>query len=770
MDSKYQHQLYEEKINELWAAAGVFTPSEKKRGHSPFTIILPPPNANDPLHIGHAMYTVEDALVRFHRMLGDDTLWLPGADHAGIETQFVFEKKLQKEGKSRFQFDRQTLYQMIWDYVQKNKDVAKEQLQKLGFSLDWSRFKFTLDEDIVETVLGTFEHLNEKGLIYRDLKLVNYCPKCGTAFSDLEVKHVTRKTPLYYIKYGPFVLATTRPETKFGDTAVAVHPDDERYKDLVGKEITVEGVNGAFKVRVVADEYVDREFGTGVVKITPAHDHNDYEVWLRHKDEMAGPKQVIGFDGRMTELAGEFAGMKVAVAREKIVKKMQTMGLIDHIDNNYETQLSCCYRCGATLEPLPLAQFFIKTAPLTKPILEKLDKKEITIYGPGYDKILRHWLTNLRDWNISRQIVWGIRMPVWYEVEKNPNLLVTFIINNKDSKKAKKGNYQRKEIADGEKCLITGLIKEIMSDYPLLLIKEGLQTVEAPIEATFIVAKEAPGKNWIQETDTFDTWFSSSQWPFATLKNTQAGDFERFYPTAVMETGYDILPFWVMRMLMMGQFETEKLPFSKVYLHGLVRDAKGQKMSKSKGNVVNPLEVVEKYGADALRFALLVRSSAGLDKSVSEGDFKAARNLTNKIWNAARFVKQLKENEGKEEKTDKKVTEVEKEKINGKFVEKIQTIIEEITQALNDYKPGLAADLLYDYFWHFFCDQAIEDCKNGLLSPALLEQGLLIFLKLWQPFIPYISEQIWQEFVTIVGDEKLLAGASWPKTFTTTRN
>ena len=758
MDAKYQHQLYEAKINQLWQEKKAFTPAAKQPTAPAFTIVLPPPNANDPLHIGHAMYTVEDVLIRFHRMLGDDTLWLPGADHAGIETQFVFEKKLQKKGQSRFQFDRNTLYQMIWDYVQENAGVAREQLQKLGFSLDWSRFKFTLDPDIVKTVLGTFEHLQEKNLVYRDLKLVNYCPKCGTAFSDLEVKHVTKKTPLYYIKYGPFVLATTRPETKFGDTAVAVHPDDSRYQHLVGQEIEVQGVNGPFKVKVIADEYVDREFGTGVVKITPAHDHNDYEMWQRHKDEMTGPKQVIDFNGRMTELAGEFVGLKVAVAREKIVEKMQAMGLIDHIDYDYETQISSCYRCGTTLEPLPRTQFFIRTKPLVKPILEKLDQGEIIIDGPGYDKILRHWLLNLRDWNISRQIVWGIRMPVWYKTTDNPTIRLSFLISQEQLKKTEGIEYQIKLI-EPQKVLITGNLAELLADYSLQTIESGLQTLEAPIEAKFVVSQEKPGTDYIQETDTFDTWFSSSQWPFATLKNTQPGDFERFYPTSLMETGYDILPFWVMRMLMMGYFETGKLPFSRIYLHGLVRDQKGLKMSKSKGNVIDPLVVAEQYGADALRFALLVRSSAGLDKSVSDGDFRAARNLTNKIWNAARFVKEFTESQETETKTDSK---------NQAFIEKMQLIIKEITQALKDYKVGLAADLLYDYFWHFFCDQAIEDCKKGELSPLLLRQGLATFLKLWQPFIPYVTEQIWQEFATMGNDEKVLARAAWPTVFPTT--
>ncbi len=753
MDSKYQHQLYEGKIGDLWEKVKAFTPCDKKPEKEPFVIILPPPNANDPLHVGHAMYTVEDILIRYHRMKGDDALWLPGADHAGIETQFVFEKKLQKNKQSRFQFDRETLYKMIWDYVQNNAGVARNQLQKLGFSLDWSRFKFTLDQDVVETVKETFAKLWKEGLIYRDLRLVNYCPKCGTAFSDLEVKHQTKKTPLYYIKYGPFVLATTRPETKFGDTAVAVHPDDKRYQKYIGQIIELEGVNGKFKVKVIADEYVDPEFGTGVVKITPAHDHNDYEVWQRHKDEIPGLKQVIGFDGRMTEAAGRFAGLKSHIAREQIAQEMERMGLMEKIDYDYQTQISSCYRCGTTLEPLPMAQFFIKVSPLVKPIIEKLDAGEFKIYGTGYDKILRNWLVNLRDWNISRQIVWGIRIPVWYKAIDNPEIKVSFL--SEKAPKKTTDEYQIREI--GDKWLIDGQLGKIMNDYPLAEIKMGLQSLDAPIQTKFEVIMDEKSKDLndhIQETDTFDTWFSSSQWPFATLMNTKKGDFERFYPTTVMETGYDILPFWVMRMLMIGYFRTSTLPFQHIYLHGLVRDQKGQKMSKSKGNVINPLEVVEKFGADALRFALVVRSSAGLDKSIGEGDFKAARNLTNKLWNAARFGLSLYENN-----TNKKTAEKDIE-----FKNNMKQIVAETTQALETYKIGLAADLLYDKFWHFYCDQAIEDCKKGLLSPTLLIEGLKIFLKLWHPFMPFVTEQIWQEISKIETNEneKILAVAAWP--------
>jgi valyl-tRNA synthetase len=743
MDSKYEHNLYEKKIYDAWIndksggehAGGAFNPDnyQSKNNKKPYTVIMPPPNANDPLHVGHAMFaTLEDIMVRYHRMCGDDTLWLPGADHAGIETQFVFEKKLQKAGSSRFQLDRETLYQQIWDYVADNKGVAREQLERLGVSCDWSRYKFTLDSDIVQTVLGSFMKLNEQKLVYRALRLVNYCPKCGTAFSDLEVKHEEKKSPLYYIKYGPFVLATTRPETKFGDTAVAVNPEDERYKDLVGQEIEVQGVIGKFKVKVIADEYVDKDFGTGAVKITPYHDHNDWEVWQRHKDELPEPKQVIGFDGRMTKLCGKYAGIKVAQAREQIVKDMDAMGLIDHIDNDYENKLSTCYRCGNTLEPLPMAQFFIKVAPLTEPILEDLEKNKFMVHGAGHDKILAHWLKNLKDWNISRQIVWGIRLPVWYEAAKNPDLQVSFIDNN--------GRKYHDKLGD------------LLKVFSLGEIKKGLQSLDANIASEFVVSLEAPGENYVQETDTFDTWFSSSQWPFATLQNTRPGDFERFYPTALMETGYDILPFWVMRMLMMGKWATGELPFTEVYLHGLIRDQKGQKMSKSKGNVINPIEVADKYGADALRFALVVRSTPGLDKSVGDADFKAARNFTNKLWNSARFLTML-------EKT------VENGEGDEEFAAKIASAATEVTEALEKYKPGLAADLVYDSFWHYFCDEAIEKCKAGEISLAKLTWGLKVYLRLLHPFVPFVTEQIWQELGKMENDENtaLLIRAGWPE-------
>ena len=705
MNKLYQHQEYEDKIYQAWEKSGGFGPGKGK----PFTIIMPPPNANDPLHIGHAMFvTVEDILIRYHRMRGEAALWLPGTDHAGIETQFVFEKKLAKEGKSRFDFEREILYQMIWDYVQENSEVAVEQMKKLGASADWSRFKFTLDPDIMDIVLQTFEQLYQDGLVYRDVRLVNYCTHCGTAFSELEVKHVERTTPLYYMRYGPFTLATVRPETKFGDTAVAVNPKDKRYKDWVGKEVEIEGLMGKFKMRVIADSYVDRDFGTGVVKVTPAHDPNDFEIWQRHKQEIPGPKQVIGFDGKLNELTGKYAGLKVNEARKKIAEDLQTKGLLEKVDENYKHSIGVCYRCGTVIEPLPLPQWFIRVRPLTEPVLRALKEKRVRIYGAGHDKILKHWLTNLKDWNISRQIVWGIRMPIWY--------------------------------CEKEHVVVS---REKPSECP-----------------------ECGGKELVQETDTFDTWFSSAQWPFATLMagdkrqvtSNKKSDFEKFYPTQVMETAYDILVFWVMRMLMMGLYKTGKVPFETVYLHGLIRDEKGQKMSKSKGNVINPLDVMKVYGADALRMALVIRSTPGSDKNVGEKDIEAMRNLTNKIWNAGRYII------GRISNSQFSISnEFSNDSI---FKEKLNQIIKEVTRQLEDMRIGLAAETVYNEFWHWFCDEAIESNKKQVTSDKVLAEGLVIFLKLLHPLVPFVTEAVWRELrekgLVNRDESKILMLSLWP--------
>lgn len=746
LDTNYQAKNHEDQIYKLWLEHDCFNPDSEinqnlikksKKAKESFSIIMPPPNANDPLHVGHAMFvTLEDILIRFARMQGKDTVWIPGTDHAGIETQFVYEKKLKKEGKSRFNFDRNTLFQMIWNYVSDNSAIAVDQIKKLGASADWSRYKFTLDKDIVKTVIETFIKMNKDGLVYRTNRLVNFCPKCGTAFSNLEVNHKEQETSLYYIKYGPFVLATTRPETKFGDTGLAVHPADKRYQQYVGQEIKVEGLNGNFKLKVIADEFVDKEFGTGVVKITPYHDFNDFAAWQRHKDELPEPIQVIDFEGRLTKATGKYAGLKVAIAREQVVKDLEEKGLLVKIDKNYHNNLSVCYRCGNAIEPLPLPQFYIKVKKLTQAVIKKIDQGEVKVYGAGHDKILRHWLETLEDWNISRQIVWGIRLPIWYKIEENLDAQITFI--------------------DREKQRVNGKLAELLEKYQIEQIRLGLQNISANVEAKYLIAQENPGEEYLQETDTFDTWFSSSQWPFVTLLNNKPGDFERFYPTNTMETAYDILMFWVMRMLMMGIYKTGKTPFKNVYLHGLIRDAKGQKMSKSKGNVVNPMEINEKYGTDALRMALIIRSSAGLDKSVGDGDFKAARNFSNKLWNASRFILL-----SKEENKNKQSTSCPNDQI---FKDKLKQITKDIGKNLDSFQLGVAMDTLYNEFWHWFCDHCIEESKNGLINQSLMLEGLITFLKLLHPFIPFVTEAIWQELSSQnLVDEKILASSAWPE-------
>jgi len=682
VDKVYKHKEVENKIYKNWEEKGFFKPAVNPRG-KPFSIILPPPNANAPLHFGHAMYTVEDILIRFHRMMGDKTLWLPGADHAGFETQFVFEKKLEKEGKSRFDFDQEILYKMIWDFVSENRPVMEGQLRRLGYSLDWSRGKFTLDPEIIKIVYKTFKKLYDDGLVYRAERLVNYCTYDGTSFSDLEVIYEERRDPLYYVKYGPLVLATTRPETKFGDTAVAVHPQDNRYKQYIDKEIDIETVLGKAKIKVIADKFVDPEFGTGVVKITPAHDFDDNEVASRHNLPL---KQVIGFDGKLNDKAGKFEGMYVKQARKAVVEEMQKKGLIEKIDENYTHRIALCYKCKNPIEPLPLEQWFLKTKPLAKPAIEAIKKGKIKFYPKRHDKTILNFLENIKDWNISRQIVWGIRIPAW-----------------KDKKSGK------------------------------WVVTEG----------------EVPEGNFKQETDTFDTWFSSGQWPFATLQTTKERDFETFYPTSVMETMYDILLFWVARMIMLGIYITGEIPFRDVVLHGAVKDPFGKKMSKSKGNVVDPLEIVEEYGADSVRFALIYGTAFGNDQALSYPKLINSRNFANKLWNIARLIIDY-----KPEKYDKEFSGKDRE-----ILGKSEELIKKVTKSIENYRFHEASEAIYEFTWHEFADKYIEEAKGRREESQLaLETVLGTILKLLHPFMPFITEEIYQK----INPGKYLIVADWP--------
>jgi valyl-tRNA synthetase len=747
MDSRFNHALVEDKLYKQWEESGNFlaptAQAAKKNGQTPFSMIMPPPNANDPLHVGHAMFiTVQDIYARFNRSLGKAVLWLPGTDHAGIETQYVFEKKLQKQGQSRFNFDRETLFEMIWKYVQANSGIAIDQMKKLGASADWSRLKFTLDPDCVELTLQTFERMHEQKQVYRDVGLVNYCPKCGTGYSELEIKRIEQASPLYYLKYGPFTIATARPETKFRDTALAVNPSDPRFKQEIGKTYTIQGLLGPIKLTVVADESVDPEFGTGIMKVTPAHDPHDFDLGKRYNLPVT---PIIDFQGKMDfswfidaatsdtptqylERAHAYHGKKVLEARKLMIEDLKHDDLLEKIDTHHHNAIATCYRCGTILEPLPLAQFFIKVGDLTQQALAVLDRGETVIHGAGHDKILRHWLLNLRDWNISRQIVWGIRMPVWYSTKLNPDLRVGFLDDN--------GSF------------VSGTIAQLLQTHKLESIRNNLQTLTAPNNATYVVSRQAPGDDYLQETDTFDTWFSSSQWPVNTLKTSKEGDFDFYYPTSLMETGYDILPFWVMRMMLMGLSNTQKTPFYTVYLHGLVRDEKGQKMSKSKGNVVNPLDLTQKYGADALRLALIISTTAGNDSSVGENKVRGMRNFSNKIWNAGRYLIFARENQPQPTKPS---TESD-------FVQHLNTVIQETTTHLEAMRPGQAAEVVHNAFWHWYCDAAIEQAKRGELPLKTLEQGMQTLLVLLHPFVPFVTEAVWQE----LGYAGLLVQQPWP--------
>ena len=692
LPTAYNAKEVEDKIYQLWEKSGFFNPDKlPKRHKKPFTIIMPPPNANGSLHIGHALFvTLEDIMIRYQRMNGKKALWLPGADHAGFETQVVFDKKLEKEGRNRFQIPPDQLYKEILEFTLQNKKTMEHQLKKLGASCDWSRGKFTLDENIIKIVYQTFEKLKKDGLVYKGKRIVNWCTKHQTSLSDVEIKYEERNDPLYFIKYGPLELATVRLETKFGDTAVAVNPKDKRYHQYIGEKIEIETLSGKIKLKVIADEAVDPEFGTGVVKVTPCHDPVDFEIWQRHINEIPEPKQIIDKYGKLNELTGHYQGMKVKEAREKIAEDMTQKGLLDpaKTDHNYKHNVALCYKCGNIIEPMILDnQWFIKMTSKSKSgklslrdsAVKAVKDKKIVFIPKRMEKVFLHWMKNLRDWNISRQIIWGIPIP-----------------------------------------------------------------------------DDASGQ-------VFDTWFSSGQWPFATLKTTKKGDFEKFYPTDVMETGWDILFFWVARMIMLGIYATGKIPFKYVYLHGLVRDKERQKMSKSKGNVIDPLGVVDLYGTDALRMALVVGNTPGNDPIIYEEKIKGYRNFATKIWNASRFVLMNLE----DYKLGAKIQLSVKDK---KILKDFQKQVKKITKEMDDFKFYVASEKIYHYFWHTFCDKIIEEQKLRLYgdskkekecSQYLLATLLSESLKLLHPFMPFITEEIYQQ-LPIKNKKECIMIENWP--------
>jgi valyl-tRNA synthetase len=748
MDTRFDFKTEEPKIYAEWEKNGHFQPI--KDAEKAFSIVLPPPNANADLHLGHAMYVIEDIMVRYHRMKGDATLWLPGADHAGFETQFVYEKHLAKEGKSRFDFDRETLFKNILDFVEGNRGKMENQLRRLGFSLDFTRKKFTLDEDIQKIVYKTFKKMFDDGLIYRGERLVNYCTKDGTSFSDLEVIHEEIDGKLYFIKYplsnsNPsttnyplpttdfIVVATTRPETMFGDVAIAVNLEDPRYKNLIGQYAKIPFTEK--EIPIIADIHAKQEFGTGAVKITPCHDTNDFEVGKRHN--LKGI-QIINFFGKLNEnVPTAFQKLNILMGREKIVEELQKLNLVEKIEN-HKMVIGKCYKCGRILESLPLPQWFVKIKPLIEPAIIALEKEEIKVYPQSKKDFAIEWLNKFYDWNISRQTVWGMRIPAWKcnDCSNNPQ------------------QYNNKTI---EQWIIT----------------DGKIPTECP---------QCHGKNLTQDPDSFDTWFSSSQWPFATLQTTnirknpleirvdpnlnQTDDFTRFYPTTVMETGYDILPIWVCRMIFMGIYATGKIPFKNVYLHGLVRDSKGQKMSKSKGNVVNPLEMVDKYGADALRASLLFGIGQGADVPFSENKVRAMRNFVTKIWNIGRFI-----SEGIN-KTNPNLPFYEASK-NGEnpndkeILAKLERLIQNTSESLENYDFSRGLGLIYDFLWHELADIYIENIKSRIenketIPLTIARHVFLNCLKLLHPFMPFVTEALWNQMPR--KNDEMLIISHWPKT------
>lgn len=690
MEKRYDHKKHEGKIYKLWGKSGAFSPKIRKK-LKPYTIIMPPPNANDDLHVGHARFVaIEDILIRYHRMKGEPTLWLPGADHAGIETQYVFEKKLAKQGYSRFDYDPKTLYKMIWDYTMGYKENMEDQLRALGASCDWTRNKFTLDPDIIKIVYKTFKRLYDDGLIYRGERIVNYCPRCGTAFSQLEVNYVERDDELYFLNYGSLTIATTRPETIFADVAVAVNPKDKKFKKLVGKTAKLPLVNR--ELPIITDTLVDPEFGTGALKVTPGHDPADFEIGQKHKLTTIS---VIDKDGRMINTPPKYIGLKAEKARKIVVADLKRAGKIKKVEKIHHT-VGTCYRDKGLIEPTISKQWFIKIQPLAKRAFEAIKKEEVKFTAKRFEKIAKHWLKNFKDWNISRQIVWGMRIPA-FRCKKCLEWTIT----------------EGKPPKDCDACKHSELA---------------------------------------QDSDTFDTWFSSGQWPFATLKSTYPEDFEYFYPTSVMETAYDILPFWVLRMIMMGLYATGKVPFRQILIHGLVRDASGEKISKSKGNVIDPLEMAERYGADALRMGIIWGALVENDIALSEDSIRGQRNFSNKVWNVARFV--LLEPPGKRRKRNKDDAWVMKE---------LKSTTKRVTRALDKHRLNEAAEELYGFVWNKFASKYLESTKSRRSdAQKTLEIVLQQSLKLLHPFMPFVTEAIWQQGKDRF-DSPVLISAAWPK-------
>ena len=665
----YEPDQYEPDIYALWEKSGAFK-KEQNKSSDAYTIVMPPPNANGNLHIGHGLtIALEDILTRYHRLKGEKAWYIPGADHAGFETWVVYERELESKGKSRFDYSREELYKQVWDFVHLQRGNMELQIRALGASCDWNSLTFTLDDKVTERVYETFKKMWQDGLIYRGKKLVNFCPKHQTAFADIEVVHKDENGKLWDIAYpltNPIkdikevVISTTRPETLLGDTAIAVNPNDNRYKELIGKKVKLPLTDR--EIPIIADEHADPEYGTGVVKITPAHDPNDYEVGERHNLEKIS---VIGFDGKMTTDAGaNYEGLTTEEARKKVLKNLQDQNLLRG-EKKIVHSVGHCYKCGSIIEPLLKEQWFINTKPLAKRAIEVLEEGKINFYPASKQKVLINYLQKLKDWNISRQIPWGIPIPAFQNVD-NPE---EWIFNT--------------------------------------------DTTEETIEVD--------GKTYQRDEDTFDTWFSSAQWPVILTDEDK-----EHYPTSVMETGADILFPWISRMIMLGLYINDEIPFKDVYLHGLVLDEHSQKMSKSKGNVVNPMEIIAKYGSDSLRMGLVASRSAGINQAFSSSKVISSRNLCNKLWNISRFIQQMVDESDSSSTEDSSMSE--------DWIKKELTIANRhICELLSQYRFAEAYEILYDVIWNKYADWFIESEKLWK-NTKLLQDTLIYVLIMLHPF------------------------------------
>ncbi len=691
LEKVYNPKNVEDKWLKFWLESGFFTADEKDDVRPTYSIVIPPPNVTGSLHMGHALNaTLQDILVRYKRMQGYNVLWVPGTDHAGIATQTVVEREIAKEGKTRWDLGREEFLKRVWEWKEKYGNYIVEQLKRLGCSCDWTRLRFTMDEGFSRAVREVFVRLYEEGLIYKGSYIVNWCPRCLTALSDLEVEYEEEEGYLWYIKYplegsdGFITVATTRPETMLGDTAVAVNPEDDRYRHLVGKNVVLPFVDR--RIPIIADSYVDPEFGTGALKVTPAHDPYDFELGKKHNLPVV---VVMTTDGRMNDNAGKFAGLDRYEARRAIVKELEEMGLLEKVEP-IRHSVGHCYRCNTVIEPYVSEQWFVKTKPLAEPAIRAVEDKKTRIIPERWEKVYFEWMRNIRDWCISRQIWWGHRIPAWY------------------CEDCGKISVSREDIV---KCLHCGSL------------------------------------NIRQEEDVLDTWFSSALWPFGTLGWPEETELlKKFYPTSCLVTGFDILFFWVARMMMMGLKFMGDVPFRDVYIHALIRDEHGQKMSKTRGNVIDPLEMMEKYGTDALRFTLTILAAQGRDIRLSEKRIESYRNFINKIWNASRFV--FMSLDGFEERG---ISKDELSLADRWILSRLNKLKDRVKRALDEYEFDEYAQSIYNFFWHEFCDWYIEISKLYLKEEAskLRVQNILVkvldeVMRLAHPVIPFITEEIWQ--------------------------